>query len=277
MMSAPYCNTRKAQKKKYQSRTLQESLLLNLNFDDEELNSESYDIKTSERSFLTPPSYMLQDESSVTVNTPLPNDCNPTEENILKFIEPKITRLVFDIDKIGTEHHALLTGFCGDNWNRPNSVFGSERLLHVEFGPVYEPSMDGLPYIPLNVEVKRVVMIIIPTGNQQMYPSFSYSTATSPDTTFVVCRLPSDLSCSKYMIAPDTIYTHSVSLYLKFSGNKSINHKFDILKADKKLYRKYLILRALTCNAHTEDPFWNFQMQTIFPDTQNDKDELEAI
>ncbi|KAL1455227.1 hypothetical protein WDU94_009337 [Cyamophila willieti] len=245
--------------------TSKQSLLNNLNFKLDDLKSEIFDTESSEVTIFNPPYAPNSRPVQYAASWPL------DETTLLSQIEIKTTKLVFDIEKRTTEHHAVLTNTFSHLHGTIAMIDVSEfpksglRGKHVEFGNGYHPDMrHAEPYVPLDVAVKKVVLLL---GHKGCVRSIVFSPETSPHTPFMVCRLPNNNidPRPKYLVAPKVIYTHSISLYLKYKGTKLINHNFNVLKVNKELYRKYLILRTITMESNIDSTFLSYHTHLLFP------------
>lgn len=255
-MPPPHFQKDKAEQKKCHNRSLRENFLLNLNFNDNELQPQNLDKEYNEIMEITAENY-----STSVSNT------NLTEENILTSLDTNVTQLIFDITKDQNEYRAFLTGVTNDlrgsSFAIPKKIFHcancSQRDLTVTFAPGYNETMDSTePYVPLNVTVTRAFIIM---GCQKK--TIIDCLASQDDSPLVVCR--TDSAEGKFIVAPSSINTHSLSFFMKFNGSKKINHAFDVTKVDKDLYRKYLILMTLTNESSMQKYCGSFLSYTLFP------------
>lgn len=250
-----YFQKEKARKKMCHNRSMLENLLLNLNFKDSDLHPQNLDKEYSEI-------FQITSGSSSSVSNP-----NLTEENVLNSIEANVTQLTFDITKGHDEYRALLTGVTNDIQGSSFALAKknfhcyscSQRDLNVTFSPGYVECMDDAePYIPLAVTVQRAVLIV----GCQKKAIIDYL-AHDDDTPLIVCR--TDSTNGKFIVAPASINTHSLSFFFKFNGIKKINHVFNVTNVDVDLYRKYLILMTLTYVSNRQIDHGSFPSCTLFP------------
>lgn len=237
-MAACGINFDKVKQKKSHDRSLGENLLLSLNFKEKDYNP------------------TLRHKNTVLCK-------HLSEENILASINSNVTRLEFNIREVSTEDEVFLTGYTSTPSGTTLAVpyhkvpdIRPKNIL-IKFGPGYNPNMENAkPFVPLDIPIQRAVVQLgrIVISNMGLHPH---------DAPLVVC--PTDIP-QRFIVAPSVIITHSPSLFLKFNGLKSLNHKFQVTSVNQKLYRRYLGLMTLMNKTTMTKCIGPFQPHTLWFD-----------